>query len=190
MNDSPQNKNVSAILRRAGSTHNGSAYNNGAAGVSRNSMFFDDYVDEMVDDEDEDYGSEEDSEEEEQDFDALYAAPPNKERVFVRLPNAPTVVNWGGGTPAATPVTAPAGNGVTALESVEEGQEHEHEHEHDDHVGGDQIPQSAGGSTAATTSEDGSQVRLEAGIVDYCVMLGKYLSKVVLRCNPRTDFLF
>jgi hypothetical protein len=128
--------------------------------MSRNSMYFDDLVDDVVeDDDDEDEVSEEGSDEHSEDLDQLNSAGTDKERVFLRLPTSH------GGTHPTTPATHDFG----LLASVAEEHEHEHDHDSSSRDLGGQTP----GGTASGT-EDGGQVKLEAGIVDYCVMLGKW----------------
>lgn len=181
-NDGSQNKNGSTIIRRTGSTHNGSAYTGGGGGgnagvgVSRASMYFDDYVDEVVEDEDEEEASEGDSEEFGEDLDHFDSAAPSKERVFLRLATAATTST---STPAAVTAqgvmrglspSALSTSGTaeySTLEAVEEGHEHDHDDDRDEHDAGGH---SSAGQASAASAED--QVRLEAGIVDYCVMLG------------------
>lgn len=134
---------TSAAIRRTGSTarHN-SEYNYNA---SRGSMYFDDYVDEVVEDEEEE-GSNSDSDYASSDgFDSVHKKA-DPERVFLR--NVPHL----GGT---------FGSPSKLDDSMEqEGEE---------------------------KKEDGSDVKLKAGIIDYCVVLGMYLlyaCTVHVVCSP------
>jgi hypothetical protein len=109
-------------------------------------MYFDDFVDEMVEDEEED-DSVGDSQDSEGDFDNLQAPEPTKERVFLLFPKSDN----------EEVAQTEHEHGFSTLESVEEGHEHDHDDDHHD---------------SGAPSDDGSRVRLEAGLVDYCVMLG------------------
>lgn len=110
-------------------------------------MYFDDYVDEVVEDEEEEFGSDEDSTGSGEDLEQLSAVS-SRERLFLRVPTA--------AKNAPVPRTAESGaenTAFSALETVVEGHEA-------DGLGGD------------VAAPEGSQVKLEAGIVDYCVILG------------------
>ena len=159
------NKNSSAIIRRtASAARHGSEYNNsnnatgtGGTAASRTSMYFDDYVDEVVEDDGEDMSQSGDSEDNSSDdFDNMHdsALEPTKERVFVRTPNKSVAANVSVHVDVDgdhSPGPGASIQGVTSSSSSP-------------------APAENGGSSK---KEDGSNVKLEAGIVDYCVVLGE-----------------
>lgn len=151
------NKNASAVIRRtASAARHGSEYNNAA---SRGSMYFDDYVDEMVEDEED--ASEDDSSRSSDAFDDFnHESEPSRERVFVRVA-ANKSLN-------SSPVKQ------SELHHAEAQQEHKTLEQ-----GGE------GGVSGGTDSavgdekkEDGSNVKLETGLIDYCIILGESTSAI------------
>jgi hypothetical protein len=112
-------------------------------------MYFDDYVDEVVEDEEEDFGSEEDTDASGEDLEQLSAVS-SRERLFLRVP-----VGKNGQT-LRTASTDLDSSAFSTLETVEECHDGE-------------------GPVGESKAPEGSQVKLEAGIVDYCVILGTQL---------------
>lgn len=105
------------------------------------SMYFDDYVDEVVEDEDD--ASEADSSHSSDDYDDFnHEAEPSRERVFLRVAANKSLT----GSPA------------------------KHADEQKDHEFVGQT-----GASSAEKKEDGSNIKLETGLIDYCIILGEWL---------------
>lgn len=154
------NKTGSTMIRRTGSVaRHGSEYNSN--GASRGSMYFDDYVDEMVEDEAD--ASEDDSSHSSNDYDDFnHESEPSRERVFVR-------------------VAATANNKSANTSPVKHSESHQEVKNHDfgdDDVSSAIIHDGKGQATAGEEEEgkkeDGENVKLETGLIDYCIILGKY----------------
>ena len=119
-------------------------------------MYFDDYVDELVEDEEDECEGESDSSS--LDFDDVESAVPSRERVFLRLPTARS---------SATMHDAAKLPLQQQVDSPERSTGHNLDSDTD---------------KAEKKEEEGSNVRLEAGLVDYCVMLGQYC--LIILCLP------
>ncbi len=134
-------KNASAMaVRRTGSVRHGSEYN---ANGSRGSMYFDDYIDEVVEDEEEEEDSD-DSEDGTSSGFGSFTKKSDPERVFV--PNLPVGPNGKAfGSPQKAAEAKTSSTAATA------------------------------GSEEEKRQEDGAGVKLLAGIIDYCVVLGTFL---------------